>query len=165
MIKASHVDIKLNFNIVNCYYTIFPEQLEIMETNEKKPKRPRISVSRSADDSDAATHDTQRFERVNYTRPSSDSTEGNSDGSHAYQPRPYGNQQQGGYNRYNNNRQSGYNNNRQGGYNNQQNGGIAVTTINKAAITTIVPTTVTVMATMTARIISRQMLPMAKHRL
>ena len=80
-------------------------------------------MSRSADDSDAATHDTQRFERVNYTRPSSDSTEGNSDGSHAYQPRPYGNQQQGGYNRYNNNRQGGYSNNRQGGYNNQQNGG------------------------------------------
>ncbi|MBD5365491.1 MAG: pseudouridine synthase [Bacteroides sp.] len=92
-----------------------------METNEKKPKRPRISVSRSADDSDAAMHDTQRFERVNYNAQPTDRNEGGEDSPRPYQPRQYNNQQ-GGYNRYNN-RQGGYNNNRQGGYNNHQQGG------------------------------------------
>ena len=104
----------------------------MMETNDKKPRRPRITVSRNADDSDAATHDNKRFERVNYTPrvPAEPSAEGSetsaTESTTGYQPRIY-NRQQGSYNRTNgsyNNRQGGYHNNRynnQSGYNNRYN--------------------------------------------
>ncbi|MDE6154372.1 MAG: hypothetical protein K2G21_09550, partial [Muribaculaceae bacterium] len=96
-----------------------------METNDKKPKRPRITVSRNADDSDAASHDTSRFERVNYTpRNNADSdAEGAEHGaSSSYQPRQYNNNRQGGYNNRYNNQQGGYRPRQQGGYNNRQGG-------------------------------------------
>ncbi|MDE6085134.1 MAG: pseudouridine synthase, partial [Muribaculaceae bacterium] len=92
----------------------------MMETNEKKPKRPRISVNRTAEDSDVSKQDTQRYERINYNR--SENTDGENPQPRTqggYQPR-----QQGGYRRYNN--QGGYNNgyNRYNNqrYNNQEGG-------------------------------------------
>ncbi len=99
-----------------------------METNEKKTKRPRITVSRNADDSDAASHDTSRFERVNYNRQptTGDSNNNSESGQTSYQPRQYN--RQGGYNnRYNQgggyNRQQGGYNRQPGGYNNRYNQG------------------------------------------
>ncbi len=101
-----------------------------METNEKKPKRPRIGEPRNLtpDEKEA------RYEKVTYNQPSeySSSSDSSSEftGERHYQQRPYNNNRQGGYNNgynrqggYNNNRQGGYNNNRQGGYNNRQQGG------------------------------------------
>ena len=115
-----------------------------MDSNEKKPKRPRIGQSRPEGEQDNS------YERVN--RPSADANgEESTNQSYQqrqYQPRPYQRpnyqnpeaegenqgegmenqqpRQQGGYRQYNNNynnngyRQGGYNNqNRQGGYNNQ----------------------------------------------
>ncbi len=96
-----------------------------METNDKKPKRPRITVSRSADDSDAASHDTSRFERVNYTprhNAESDADGAESGATSSYQPRQYHNNRQGGYNNRYNNQQGGYKPRQQGGYNNRQGG-------------------------------------------
>ncbi|MDE5608661.1 MAG: RNA-binding S4 domain-containing protein [Muribaculaceae bacterium] len=93
-----------------------------METNDKKPKRPRIAVSRGADDSDAV-QDTSRFERVSYTRRDNSNTESASEESATqhggYQHRSYNNYNQGGYN--NNRPQGGGYGNRQGGYNNRYN--------------------------------------------
>ncbi len=84
-----------------------------MDTNEKKPKRPRIGESRSAA---IEGNDTPRIEKVNYTQ-SSDYN-------------PVERENNGGYNndrpyRNNYNRQGGYNNNRynNGGYNRYNNGG------------------------------------------
>ena len=109
-----------------------------MDSNEKKPKRPRIGQSRPEGEQDNS------YERVN--RPSADANgEESTNQSYQqrqYQPRPYQRpnyqnpeaegenqgegmenqqpRQQGGYRQYNNN----YNNNgyRQGGYNNRQQG-------------------------------------------
>ncbi len=94
-----------------------------MDSEEKKPKRPRIGENRIAASSDG---DAQHYGKVNYDQPS----DYQSSGEHAqgdyqrernYQPRPYNNnRQQGGYgnNRYN---QGGY---RQGNnYNNRYNQG------------------------------------------
>ena len=90
-----------------------------MESNEKKPKRPRIGETRPASDANET-----RFEKVNYASSSTDSQTGTSSDvtsssqQGGYQSRGYNNyRQQGGYNR-----QGGYNNNyRQGGYNNRYN--------------------------------------------
>ena len=83
----------------------------MMETNEKKPKRPRISVNRPAEDSDVSKQETQRYERINYNRQENADGEKPQRPQGGYQPR-----QQGGYNnRYNN--QGGYNN----GYNRYNN--------------------------------------------
>lgn len=91
-----------------------------MDTNEKKPKRPRIGESRSVA---SEGQEASRYEKVNYTpggeRHSGESSDDYS-GERNYQPRQYNNYRQNNYNnRYNNggyNRQGGYNNNR---YNNQ----------------------------------------------
>jgi len=87
-----------------------------METNEKKPKRPRIGENR------VASADSQEYTRSDNagTTPAADNGshgEASAERTHSeynqgnYQQRPYGNRQ-GGYNRYDNN-QGGY---RQGGY-------------------------------------------------
>ena len=102
-----------------------------MDSEEKKPKRPRIGENRIAASSDG---DAQHYGKVNYDQPSDyqssgEHTQGDYQRERNYQPRPYNNnRQQGGYNNnrqggYNNNRQGGYNNNRQGGYNNNRQGG------------------------------------------
>ena len=87
-----------------------------METNDKKPKRPRIAVSRGADDSDAV-NDTSRFEKISYSRRDLSHAEGSTSdensSSTGYQPRSYNRQ----HNTYG--QQGGYNNRREGGYNNQ----------------------------------------------
>ena len=92
-----------------------------METTDKKPKRPRIAVSRGADDSDAV-QDTSRFERVSYTHRENSNQEGGNEGSGnqygGYQQRSYNNYNQGGYNRQ---QGGGYGNRQQGGYNNRYN--------------------------------------------
>lgn len=105
-----------------------------METNDKKPKRPRIAVSRGADDSDAV-QDTQRFERVNFSRRENTASDGETDRpAGGYQPRNYHSYNQGGYSQnrpqqgsYGNRQHQGGFNNRfgQGGYgqNRQQQGG------------------------------------------
>ena len=76
-------------------------------TNEKKPRRPRISQTIPALPDDT----------VNTPRPRYDNNE---TGENGEQRRPYTPRPQNGYN----NRQGGYNNrnNRQGGYNNRQGG-------------------------------------------
>lgn len=92
-----------------------------MDTNEKKPKRPRIGESRSVA---SEGQEASRYEKVNYTpggeRHSGESSSDDYSGERNYQPRQYNNYRQNNYNnRYNNggyNRQGGYNNNR---YNNQ----------------------------------------------
>ncbi len=86
-----------------------------MESNEKKPKRPRIGESRSINSEEQGN----RFEKVDYSQPSdfSNSQEhqpNDFNNERPYQPRQYNNRP-GGYNRYNNN---GYN---RGGYNNRYN--------------------------------------------
>ncbi len=96
-----------------------------MESNEKKPKRPRIGENRNVE----AEEQGSRFERVNYNQTGDyaggqseqhDSGEFSNNGERNYQPRQYNNNRQGGYNnRYNNG--GGYSNNRQGGYNNRYN--------------------------------------------
>ncbi len=99
-----------------------------MESNEKKPKRPRIGENRNVE----AEEQGSRFERVNYNQPGDyaggqseqhDSGEFSNNGERNYQPRQYNNRQ-GGYNNRYNNRQGGYNNryNNNGGYNNRQGG-------------------------------------------
>ena len=94
-----------------------------MDTNsdEKKPKRPRISQMPA---SSGDNQDFKRYEKVNYgNRPSADESENQTadDQSLRHSYRPYNRQggyqqRQGGYN----NRQGGFNN-RQGGYNNYNN--------------------------------------------
>ncbi len=92
-----------------------------MDSEEKKPKRPRIGENRIAASSDG---DAQHYGKVNYDQPSDyqssgEHTQGDYQRERNYQPRPYNNnRQQGGYgnNRYN---QGGY---RQGNnYNNRYN--------------------------------------------
>ena len=100
-----------------------------METNEKKPKRPRIGENR------VASADSQEYTRSDNAgaTPAADNGshgEASAERTHSeynngnYQQRPYGNRQ-GGYNRYDNNqggyRQGGYQQ-RQGGYQNRQGG-------------------------------------------
>ncbi|WP_290395286.1 pseudouridine synthase [uncultured Muribaculum sp.] len=94
-----------------------------MDSEEKKPKRPRIGENRIAASSDG---DAQHYGKVNYDQPSDyqssgEHTQGDYQRERNYQPRPYNNnRQQGGYgnNRYN---QGGY---RQGNnYNNRYNQG------------------------------------------
>ncbi len=90
-----------------------------METSEKKPKRPRITVNRSAEDSDVTRPETQRYERINYSRP--EAVEGENVSPRTNTPGNYNNRQQGGYNRNNYNQGNGYNQNynrynNQGGY-------------------------------------------------
>lgn len=99
-----------------------------MDSNEKKPKRPRIGENRT--DGYADERET-RYEKVNYSPqpmpegPSDESVTG-TDGSaeqRVYAPRPYngGVRQQGSYNnRYNGARTGGYQP-RQGNYNNRYN--------------------------------------------
>ena len=93
-----------------------------METNEKKPKRPRIGENR------VASADSQEYTRSDNAgaTPAADNGshgEASAERTHSeynngnYQQRPYGNRQ-GGYNRYDNN-QGGY---RQGGYQQRQYG-------------------------------------------
>ncbi|MEG2599706.1 MAG: pseudouridine synthase [Muribaculaceae bacterium] len=93
-----------------------------MEDIEKKPKRPRITVSNT----DAPVSTEGRYEKISYNQ--QDSTQQGERpvradyGERNYTQRSYNNNRQGGYNQggYNNNRQGGYNNNRQGGgYGNQ----------------------------------------------
>ncbi|MDE6191622.1 MAG: RNA-binding S4 domain-containing protein [Muribaculum sp.] len=103
-----------------------------MDTNEKKPRRPRIGENKGMLDGTAG--DNQHFEKVEYTPGNyQDNQGGERDNTQQrpYQHRPYQNRQNGynqGYNRQGgyNNRQGGYNqgynNNRQGGYNNRQGG-------------------------------------------
>ena len=83
--------------------------------NEKKPKRPRIGQTNSAN---GETNDFSRYEKVNYGKPATADGEQSGDATQryqrAYQPRP-----NGGYN--NPNRQNGYYNNN-GGYNNRAGG-------------------------------------------
>ena len=98
-------------------------------SEEKKPKRPRIGENRFAASSDGEVH----YSKVNYNQ--SDDRRTSAEGEQGeyqrpYQPRPYnnnrqqsgyGNRQQGGYgqNSYGNRQQGGYGNNRysgQGGY-------------------------------------------------
>ena len=83
-----------------------------MDSNEKKPKRPRIGENR---ETIGDSQDTSRFEKVEYTghTTSSDYHADDSDSEHQYGQGGY---QHRPYNRYNNNRQGGYSNNRQGGY-------------------------------------------------
>ena len=94
-----------------------------METNEKKPKRPRIGENR------VASADSQEYTRSDNAgaTPAADNGshgEASAERTHSeynngnYQQRPYNNRQ-GGYNRYDNN-QGGYQN-RQGGYNRYDN--------------------------------------------
>ena len=95
-----------------------------MENLDKKPKRPRFTVSRNADDSDAVRDN--RFEKINFgRRDNGDSTpaadNGGEENNGGYTPRSYNQRPQGGYNRYNNGGQQGGYNNRQGGYNNYSN--------------------------------------------
>ncbi len=100
-----------------------------METNEKKPKRPRIGENR------VASADSQEYTRSDNAgaTPAADNGshgEASAERTHSeynngnYQQRPYNNRQ-GGYNRYDNNqggyRQGGYQQ-RQGGYQNRQGG-------------------------------------------
>ena len=93
-----------------------------MDSEEKKPKRPRIGENRIAASSDG---DAQHYGKVNYDQSSDyqssgEHTQGDYQRERNYQPRPYNNRQQGGYgnNRYN---QGGY---RQGNnYNNRYNQG------------------------------------------
>lgn len=94
-----------------------------MDSEEKKPKRPRIGENRIAASSDG---DAQHYGKVNYDQPSDyqssgEHTQGDYQRERNYQPRSYNNnRQQGGYgnNRYN---QGGY---RQGNnYNNRYNQG------------------------------------------
>ncbi|MEG2243219.1 MAG: pseudouridine synthase [Muribaculaceae bacterium] len=88
-----------------------------MEDIEKKPKRPRITVSNT----DAPVSTEGRYEKISYNQ--QDSTQQGERpvradyGERNYTQRSYNNNRQGGYNQggYNNNRQGGYNNNRQGG--------------------------------------------------
>ncbi len=95
-----------------------------MDNNEeKKPKRPRIGENRIAASSDGENNFSSKVDhgqQGDYHSPENGHREYNSY-DRPYQPRPYNNRQQGGYNnRYNN--QGGYNNNRQqGGYNNRYN--------------------------------------------
>ena len=88
-----------------------------MDTNEKKPKRPRIGESRSAA---IEGNDTPRIEKVNYQ--SSDYNPGERDNAGYGNDRPYRNNynRQGGYNRYNN--QGGYNRYNNQGYNRYNDG-------------------------------------------
>ncbi|MBQ9076373.1 MAG: RNA-binding S4 domain-containing protein [Muribaculaceae bacterium] len=89
-----------------------------MESNEKKPKRPRIGENRSVSPEEQGN----RFEKVNYgqpddyNRPEQQASE-EFNGERPYQPRQYNNRQGGYNNRYNNH--GGYG--RQGGYNNRYN--------------------------------------------
>lgn len=94
-----------------------------MESNEKKPKRPRIGENRGMNPDEQGN----RFEKVEYnrqqdrpdynSRAENDHTQGEFNGERPYQPRQYNNNR--GYNnRYNNG--GGYNNHRQGGYNNNR---------------------------------------------
>ena len=80
-----------------------------MDSEEKKPKRPRIGEPRQLNNN----QEYNRYDRPRYTNDSdmSDMPQ------RPYQPRQYNNNRQGGYNN-NYNRQGNYNNyNRQGGYN------------------------------------------------
>ncbi len=85
-----------------------------MESNEKKPKRPRIGENRNIDSEEQGN----RFEKVDYSQTSDSNNpqeyqQSSFNNERSYQPRQYDNRQ-GGYNRYNN----GYN---RGGYNNRYN--------------------------------------------
>lgn len=85
-----------------------------MESNEKKPKRPRIGENRNIDSEEQGN----RFEKVDYSQASDSSNsqehqQNSFNNDRHYQPRQYDNRM-GGYNRYNN----GYN---RGGYNNRYN--------------------------------------------
>lgn len=84
-----------------------------METNEKKPKRPRIGQLPEADNN---FNRSQQYERITPGQ----RTAATDDGApqRPYQPRPFNNRQ-GAYQPRYNNQGGGYNNNRQGGYNNQ----------------------------------------------
>ncbi len=96
-----------------------------MDNNEeKKPKRPRIGENRIAASSDGENNNFSS--KVDHGQQGDFHSSENGHREYSsydrpYQPRPYNNRQQGGYNnRYNN--QGGYNNNRQqGGYNNRYN--------------------------------------------
>ena len=86
-----------------------------MDTNEKRPRRPRIGEIKGSVESTVGEN--SNYEKVEYTPGGNQENQG---GDREYQPRnSYYNNRQGGYN----NRQGGYNNyNRQGGYNNRQGG-------------------------------------------
>ncbi len=94
-----------------------------MDSNEKKPKRPRISENRDLDlDAPEGSH----LEKVNFNH-SSDSQSSNNQAPEAegYDNRPYQRQNYNRQNRYNNNyNQGGYyrQNSHQGRYNNNQGG-------------------------------------------
>jgi len=86
-----------------------------MDTNEKRPRRPRIGENKGMLES--STGENPHFEKVDYTPGSYQNNQGGE--REGQQQRPY-QHRQGGYN----NRQGGYNQgyNRQGGYNNRNNG-------------------------------------------
>ena len=86
-----------------------------MDTNEKRPRRPRIGEIKGT--VEGPVGENSNYEKVEYTPGGNQENQG---GDREYQPRnSYYNNRQGGYN----NRQGGYNNyNRQGGYNNRQGG-------------------------------------------
>lgn len=94
----------------------------IMDSNEKKPKRPRIGENRPAAEENEGT----RFEKPSYNATRDFNAQSASDGmtdenrtERTYgNNRPYNNNRMGGYNRYNN--QGGYQQ-RQGGYNRYNN--------------------------------------------
>ena len=90
-----------------------------MDTNEKKPRRPRIGENKGMLEGPAGEN--PHFEKVDYTPGNyQDNQNGEREGQQRpYQHRPYQNRQNGYNQGYN--RQGGYNNNnRQGGYNNRQ---------------------------------------------
>ena len=86
-----------------------------MDSEEKKPKRPRIGEPRPTGDHQEYPN---RYDRPRYGSADGEAPEGvqRPYQQRPYQPRPYNNRQ-GGYNNNYNNRPGGYNNNRQGGYN------------------------------------------------
>ena len=87
-----------------------------MDTNEKRPRRPRIGENKGMLES--STGENPHFEKVDYTPGNYQDNQGGE--REGQQQRPY-QHRQGGYN----NRQGGYNQgyNRQGGYNNNRNNG------------------------------------------
>ncbi len=87
-----------------------------MESNDKKGKRPRIGESRAVADD----HEGSRYEKSSYSSMNDHNSDSGTTGDRPYQPRPYQQRQQGGYqNRYNN--AGGYQNRQQGGYNRYNN--------------------------------------------
>ncbi|MCM1505380.1 MAG: RNA-binding S4 domain-containing protein [Muribaculum sp.] len=90
-----------------------------MDSNEKKSKRPRIGMRPVNQDGADHRPETNDFnspdggvQRTDGQQERHQGSYGNSYGNRPYQPRPYNNNRQGGYNNRYNNNQGGYGNNR-----------------------------------------------------